>query len=114
MNGCNGGKTYTQVYDAENRLVSVTVDGETTQFIYDRDDNLAKKVLPDGGRVLYESGVYEVEKHSGGTVIHTTVYYPVGGVLRVDGTLYYVLGDHLGSASITLDANDNLVEKNRH
>ena len=27
------GLTYTQVFDAENRLISVTVSGQTTQFI---------------------------------------------------------------------------------
>jgi YD repeat-containing protein len=34
-----GGLTYTQTFDAENRLVSVTVNGQTTQFVYDGDGN---------------------------------------------------------------------------
>jgi hypothetical protein len=37
-----------------------------------------------------------------------------GGNMRVDGTLYYVLGDHLGSASVTLDANGDVVGENRY
>ncbi len=41
-----GGLTYTQTFDADreasrrgNRLVSVTVGGQTTQFVYDGDGN---------------------------------------------------------------------------
>ncbi|HKY54847.1 MAG TPA: hypothetical protein VJM08_11100 [Anaerolineales bacterium] len=29
-----GGLTYTQTFDAENRLISVAVSGQTTQFVY--------------------------------------------------------------------------------
>jgi hypothetical protein len=36
-----GGQTYTQVFDAENRLISVTVNGQTTQFVYDGNGNPA-------------------------------------------------------------------------
>jgi hypothetical protein len=51
-----------------------------------------KKILPDGGRVLYAlGGMYEVEKDSGGTVIHTTMYYLAGGAMREEGTLYWLL-----------------------
>jgi len=38
------GKTYQQQWDAENRLVSVTVEGRTTQFYYDGDGNRVKEV----------------------------------------------------------------------
>jgi YD repeat-containing protein len=73
-----GGQTHTQVFDAENRLVSITVDGDFTEFFYNGDGNLAKKVNPDGSYVLYIGAVMEVEKNSGGTVLHTTIYYPAG------------------------------------
>jgi YD repeat-containing protein len=33
------GLTYTQVFDGENRLVSVTVNGQSTQFQYDGEGN---------------------------------------------------------------------------
>jgi uncharacterized protein RhaS with RHS repeats len=33
------GLTYTQAFDIENRLVSVTVGGQTTSFQYDGDGN---------------------------------------------------------------------------
>ena len=45
-----GGLTYTQTFDAENTLISVTVSGQTTQFIYGGDCNLVKKVYPDNSR----------------------------------------------------------------
>jgi YD repeat-containing protein len=63
--------------DAENRLVSVTVNSQTTQFVYDGDGNLVKKIEPDGVCTIYPStelrasvgGVYEVEKAAcGGSV----------------------------------------------
>jgi RHS repeat-associated protein len=100
-----GGLTYTQVFDAENRLISVTVSGQTTQFIYDGDGNLIKRIKPDGSRTLYIGGIYEVDKDPGGTVTGTKTYYPAAGAMRVDSTLYYVLKDHLGSASVVTDAN---------
>jgi len=47
-----GGVTYTQVFDAENRLVSVTANSQTTQFVYDGDGNLVKKIKPDGNKTI--------------------------------------------------------------
>jgi YD repeat-containing protein len=35
-----GGVTYTQAFDAENRLTSVTTGGQTTTFVYDGDGTL--------------------------------------------------------------------------
>src|SRR5687767_4813362 len=63
-----GGLTYAQAFDAENRLISVKVSEQTTQFIYDGDGNLVKKINPDGSKTLYVGGVYEVDKTSGGSV----------------------------------------------
>jgi YD repeat-containing protein len=75
-----GGLTYNQTFDAENRLISVSVSpsGQTTQFIYDGDGNLVKKVKRDNSKTIYPStslragsgGIYEVDKTSGGAVIY--------------------------------------------
>jgi RHS repeat-associated protein len=86
----------------------------TTSFIYDGDGNLVKKVHPDGSRTLYVAGIYEVDKLSGGTVEHTRTYYPVAGAMRVDGTLYFMLRDHLGSTSMVTDASGNIVGQQRY
>ena len=109
-----GGLTYTQTFDAENRLISVTVSGQTTQFVYDGDGNLIKKIKPDGSKTIYVGGLYEVDKNSGGTVTKTTVYYPAAGAMRVNGTLYYMLKDHLGSASVVTDSSGNVVGEQRY
>src|SRR5574341_2460450 len=94
-----------RIFDAENRLASVTVNGQTTQFIYDGDGNLVKKINQGGSRTVYIGGIYEVDKNSGGTVTRTVTYYPAGGAMRINivgssNTVYYILKDHLGSASV--------------
>jgi RHS repeat-associated protein len=110
-----GGQTYNQTFDAENRLISVTVNSQTTQFVYDGDGNLVKKIKPDGTCTIYVGGVYEVEKVAcGGATTHTRVYYPAGGAMRVDGTLYFVIKDHLGSASVVTDASGDIVDEQRY
>lgn len=45
-------------------------------------------------------------------MMHT--YYPAGGAVRVDGTLSYVLGDQLGSASTVLDSAGNKTAETRY
>ena len=113
-----GGTTYTQTFDAENRLSSVTVSGVTTNFIYDGDGNLVKKVK--GTTATVYVGTYEVELNSG-VVTKKTSYY-MGGAMRVDivggsNDVYYTFKDHpstslrtsLSSASTLLDASGNLV-----
>ncbi len=109
-----GGQIYYQTFDAENRLVSVTVGGQTTQFVYDGDGNLVKKIKPDGSRTIYIGSIYEVDKSSGGAVTRTVTYYPAGGAMRIDGTVYYVLKDRLGSAYATTDASGNVVGEMRY
>ena len=106
-----GGLTYTQTFDAENRLVSVTVSGQTTQFLYDGDGNLVKKINPDGSRTLYVGGIYEVNKNSVGTVTGTKTYYPAAGAMRVNSTLYYTHKDHLGSTTAMTDASGGVVSE---
>jgi hypothetical protein len=62
----------------------------------------AIKIEPNGTCTIYIGGVYEVEKAA------------CGGAMRVDGTLYYVLKDHLGSASVVTDASGNEVGEQRY
>ena len=82
-----------------------------------------KKIKPDGSKTIYPSitlrasvgGIYEglgrldptVDKTSGGSVTRTVTYYPVAGAMRINSTLYYILKDHLGSASVVTDASGN-------
>jgi hypothetical protein len=53
-------------------------------------------------------------KTSGGAVTRTISYYPAAGAMRINSTLYYVLKDHLGSASVVTDASGDVVGEQRY
>ena len=73
---------------------------------------------PDEHKPFY-TGMYEgldrldpaVDKTSGGTVTKIAVYYPVSGAMRINGTLYFILKDHLGSSSVVTDASGTIAGK---
>ena len=90
----------TLIYDAENRLVSVT-GAATASFSYDGDGRQVKSVV-NGVTTYYVGNHYEKK----GTTV--TKYYFAGATrlaVRTGGTLRFLLGDHLGSSSVTTDAN---------
>jgi RHS repeat-associated protein len=115
------GQLYTLAYDAENRLWQVKVCQDSNKdavcdsaetvvaaFTFDGDGNRVKSVV--GTETTYFiGGYYEV---TGSTV---TKYY-FAGVTRVAmrkylipqyDTLTFLLGDHLGSTSLAVDASDD-------
>ena len=95
-----GSQNFTLTYDAENRLVSVT-GAATASFIYDGDGRQVKSVV-NGVTTYYVGNHYEKK----GTMV--TKYYFAGSTrlaVRTGGTLRFLLGDHLGSSSVTTDAN---------
>ncbi len=47
-------------------------------------------------------------------VMKTTTYYPAAGAMRIDNDVYYVLKDHLGSASVVTDSSGNVVGEQRY
>jgi uncharacterized protein RhaS with RHS repeats len=53
------GQTYTQTFDIENRLASVTVGGQTTQFIYDAVGNRETQGKSVLGFVTNDTYVYD-------------------------------------------------------
>ena len=66
------------------------------------------KKVQNGQATVYLGAIYEKNLTTG----VTTTYYLAGGqrlALRQGGTLYYLVMDHLGSTSLTLDANGNLI-----
>ena len=86
---------------------------------YNGDGNMVKKVKPDGSKTIYVGGIYEVDKTSASVVTRTVTYYPVAGAMRINivggsNTLYYILKDHLGSASVVTDANGVTVGEQRY
>jgi RHS repeat-associated protein len=102
---------YILSYDAENRLVNVTKDGTNiASFVYDGDGKRIKSVI-GSETTLFVGSHYEV---TDGTV---TKYYFTGATriaMRKGGTLSYLLGDHLGSTSLTTDSTGNLVSELRY
>jgi YD repeat-containing protein len=91
-----GGAGYTLTYDAENRLTAVS-GGATASFVYDGDGNRVKATVA-GVTTAYVGNYYEWT----GTAYKK--YYYAGGqrvAMSDNGTLYWLLGDHLGSTSLT-------------
>jgi len=93
---------FTLQYDAENRLVSVT-GAATASFVYDADGKQVKSTV--GSVTTYYVGQHYEKK---GTTV--TKYYFAGATRLAarsgtNGTLSYLLGDHLGSSSVTTNAS---------
>jgi len=104
--------SYTLLYDAENRLVKVEKDRVTiAEFTYDGDGRQVKSVI-DGVTTLYVGAHYEI-KNPGSGQQEITKYYFAGAsrvavrryTIPVSSTLEFILGDHLGSTSLTVDKN---------
>jgi len=107
--------TYTQEWNAENRLAVVTNTGtgDVTRFVYDGDGSRVAREDPSGLTV----NVGAIEVSISGTQRLTTTYYFVGGqriAMRKDGAVTYLHGDHLGSASLATDASGAKVSEMRY
>lgn len=93
---------YLLAYDAENRLTEVKKDNAVIAiFVYDGDGKRVKSVL-GSETTIFAGSHYEVKN----SVV--TKYYFSGAsriAVKIGTTLNYLLSDHLGSASITTDAN---------
>jgi RHS repeat-associated protein len=96
-----GGQTYTLTYNAENRLVQVS-GAATASFVYDGD---GKRVLAiEGGTTTVFIGNYF---EWSGTAVNAVRYYYAGttrlAMRRGSGSVTWLLGDHLGSTSVSYD-----------
>ncbi|MGB3059172.1 MAG: RHS repeat-associated core domain-containing protein, partial [Anaerolineae bacterium] len=93
----NGSQDITLTYDAENRLTAMS-GSVASSYVYDADGNRVKETIGGVTRV-FVGNTYEIDN---GTV---KKYYYAGNVRVAEssgGTLYYLLGDHLGSQALTL------------
>ncbi len=97
------GSSYTLGYDAENRLVSVA-GAATATFVYDGDGNRVKGEIIGGATTTYIGNYAEWISGSPGSLVK---YYYAGAtrVAMKNSDLYYLLGDHLGSTSVTANIN---------
>jgi len=85
-----GFNSATFVYDGDGRRVKSTINGVTTTFV--------------GAHYEVTNGV-------------VTKYYYAGAqriAMRTNGTLSYLLGDHLGSTSLVADAAGNKINEQRY
>jgi len=102
-------------YDAENRLVIVSKDQSTVaSFVYDGDGRRVKSVLTtDAG----DSTTYFVGNYYEVTDGVVTKYYYAGTqriAMRKNNTLYFMLGDHLGSTSLVTSASGLVVSQTQY
>ncbi len=82
----------------------------TANFVYDGDGNRVKSVI-NGVTIYYVGNYYE---KTGSTI---TKYYYAGSqriAMRTGSSLYYLLSDHLGSTSLTLDSSGNVLSELRY
>jgi RHS repeat-associated protein len=110
-----GGASYTQAFNAEGRLSSITDGTDTWTFTYDGDGNRIKQANPDGTTTLFlGGGAYEV--HIDGQTTTVTKYYAIAGqrVMRDSSGLHYLLADHLGSVVAVLDSSGDLESDERY
>ena len=107
--------TFSQGWDAENRLITVTWSGQAVTFTYDADGVLVRR--SQTGQVnqtmLYVGGHYEVNATTG----VTTSYYAFGSLrvaMRQGATVTWLHGDHLGSASLATNVSGGQVSQLRY
>ena len=108
--------SWTQTFNAENRLASVSDGTETWTFAYDGDGNRVKQINPDGSVTLFlGGGLYEV--HDPGENQEVTKYYSIAGqrvAMQGPDGLQYLLTDHLGSIVAVIDEQGNLLSEQRY
>jgi RHS repeat-associated protein len=116
--------TYTQKWDTENRLTTVTNTATSpnivSKFIYDGDGNRVMQLVISGTSILTTAYASAIEIAISSTARITKTYYSAGSQLiamrvitspTAPGTLYFMHSDHLGSSSLTTDASGNVVAR---
>ncbi|MBI9051734.1 MAG: hypothetical protein JEZ00_20095 [Anaerolineaceae bacterium] len=114
------GVNYTLGYDAENRIETVTdtAASQTWSFDYDGNGTRIRQINPDGSQtLLLNGGRYHVEIAADSSV-ETTRYYSIAGqrpaMRNHDGSINYLMGDHLGSVSTVVNASGVIVSQSRY
>ncbi len=103
--------TYNLTYDQENRLTGVS-GAATATFVYDGDGNRVKGTVGTA-TTTYIGSHFE---WTGSTTTMKKYYYADATrvAMREGSTLYYLLGDHLGSTAITLTNTGGLTSEVRY
>lgn len=100
--------TWTQNYNSENRLSSISNGTESWSFVYDGDGNRVEQTNPDGSITLFLFGGLVVVDDN-----VQTNYYVIAGMkvaYKNASGMNYLLTDHLGSLVEVVDASGSLQE----
>ena len=114
-----GGILYTQNFNIENELTSVTVNNQTTTFAYDASGLRVKTIQPNGTIVDSPFPDYEVENPGQSSqIIRITLSIAGQSVAQrvitsSSSTYYYLFTDHLGSIVLMgiQNSGKNLLEE---
>lgn len=104
--------TYTQEYNAENRLsvVTGTISGEVVRFVCDGDGHRVLRI--EGKRTTAYIGDHYERRKS--TVCKHYYASDQRIAVWVNGILSYLHGDHLGGATMATEANGNRIGELRY
>ena len=112
----NAGNQQTLNWDAEGHLATVVEAGQTTRYIYDADGNRLITHNADGSKVLYLPNGNEVKLAAGASTATGTRYYSRDGAtlaVRTAAGLNWIIGDHQGTAQLTIDSVTLAVSRGR-
>lgn len=104
------------VYDADNRMTSLSKSGLSESMVYDWMGRLIKKTVNTATTRYYYSGwtVLAEVNEAGGATLHRYVHGPRIDELLSDetgGTSYHLLSDHLGSTTAVVTGTSTVAQR---
>jgi RHS repeat-associated protein len=101
-------------WDIEGQLAKVVEGGDNTEFVYDAAGNRLLRKDATGTTLFLGPMEVRLDKATGAKT--ATRYYSHAGILvavRTTGGLSWLCGDHHGSATVTMDAATQTVQRRR-
>jgi RHS repeat-associated protein len=105
-------KDWTYTWTVDNRLArATTAGGDDVRFVYDADGAMVLR-NDNGQRTVFLGNLYQRNLSTGAQTKH----YLFGGKLVAvnDGSLSFLLTDHLGSVNVTLNADGTIRSRLRY
>ncbi|MER7748970.1 RHS repeat-associated core domain-containing protein [Streptomyces bacillaris] len=103
-------------WDAEGQVATVTEGSSTTSYLYDADGN--RLITRSPSKTTLHLGHTEITLDKGATTAKATRYMALGGgnqaIRNNDGTFAFTLGDHQGTAGISVKADDLALSQRRN
>ncbi len=111
----NAGNQQTLTFDREGHLTSLTEAGQSNSYVYDAAGNRLIRRDPSGTTLYLPNGT-EVRVAAGTSTATATRYYRHQGTsiaVRTAAGLSWIVGDHHGTAELSLNATTLAVAKRR-